>query len=62
MPIKSTMIKVGVSNNMNKVNIIVNYVLKYSSKLYKELCKRYLFRASLNLFLLPHKSLMAVGR
>ena len=56
------MIKVGVSNNMNKVNIIVNYVLKYSSKLYKELCKRYLFRASLNLFLLPHKSLMAVGR
>ena len=47
---------------MNKINIIVNYVLKYSSRLWKELHKSYLFRASLNLFLLPDKSLMAVGR
>jgi len=27
------MIKVSISNNMNKVTIIVNYVLKYSSRL-----------------------------
>jgi len=27
------MIKVSISNNMNEVNIVVNYVLKYSSKL-----------------------------
>jgi len=27
------MIKVSISNNTNKVTIIVNYVLKYSSRL-----------------------------
>jgi len=27
------MIKVSISNNMNKVTIIVNYALKYSSRL-----------------------------
>ena len=30
---QSTMIKVSISNNMYKVTIIVNYVLKYSSRL-----------------------------
>jgi hypothetical protein len=39
-----------------------SYVLKYSSRLQKELCKRYLFRAHLNLFLSLDKSLMADGR
>jgi hypothetical protein len=58
----STTIRISISNNMNKINIRVNYVLKYSSRLQKELCKRYLFRASMNLFLSPDKSLMAVGR
>jgi hypothetical protein len=47
---------------MNKINIIVNCVLKYSCRLQKELCDRYVFRASLNLFLSPDKPLMAVGR
>jgi len=27
------MIKVSISNNMNKVTIMVNYVLKYTSRL-----------------------------
>ena len=45
---------------MNKINIVVNNVLKYSTRLLKELCKRYVFRASLNLFLSTDKSLMAV--
>ena len=56
------MIKVSISNNMYKGAIIVNYVLKYSSRLYKELFKRYLFKDSLNLFLSSDKSLMAIGR
>jgi len=56
------MIRISISNNVNKFNIIVNYVLKYSSRLKKELCKGYRFRASLNLFLSPDKSLMAIGR
>ena len=56
------MIKVSISNNMKMVTIIVNYVLKYSSRLQKELCKRHLFKASLNLFLSSDKSLMAVGK
>jgi hypothetical protein len=56
------MIRISIGNNMNKINIIVSYVLKYSSRLYKELSKGYLFRASLNLFLSPDKSLMAVSR
>ena len=56
------MIRISISNNMNKIKIIVNYVLEYSSRLQKELCKGYLFRAILNLFLSPDKSLMAVGR
>jgi hypothetical protein len=29
------MIKVSISNNMNKINITVNYVLKYSPRLQK---------------------------
>ena len=56
------MIRISISNNLNKINIIVNCVLKYSSRLYKELHTRYLSRASLNLFLSPDKSLMAVGK
>jgi len=56
------MIRINISNNLNKINIIVNYVLKYFSRLWKKLCKIYLFRASLNLWLSPDKSLMAVGR
>jgi hypothetical protein len=55
------MIRVSIGKNMNKINIIVSYVLKYSSRLQKELSNRHLFRASLNLFLSPDKSLMAVG-
>jgi len=62
LTIKSTMIKVSISNNIVKVNIVVSYVLKYSSRLLKELCKRYLFTASLNLFLSSDKSLMDVGK
>jgi len=58
LTIISTTITISISSNLNKINIIVNYVLKYSSRLQKE----YLFRASLNLFLSPDKSLMAVGR
>jgi len=54
------MIRISISNDMNEINIIVSFVLKYFSILEKELCKRYLFRASLNLFLSPDKSLMAV--
>jgi len=33
LTIKSTMIKVSISNNINKVDIIINYVLKYSFRL-----------------------------
>jgi len=62
LTIMSTMIKVSISININKVIIIVSCVLKYSSILENELCKRYLVRASLNLFLSPDKSLMAVGK
>ena len=56
------MIGIKRSNNLNEINVKVSYVLKYSSRLREELCKRYLFRASLNLFLSPDKSLMAVGK
>jgi hypothetical protein len=56
------MIRISISNNPNKISIIVDYVLKYYSRWLKELCKRYDFKASLNLFLSPDKSLIAVGR
>ena len=33
LTIISTMIRISISNNVNKINIIVNYVLKHSSRL-----------------------------
>ena len=35
----SAMIRISICNNMDNINI-VNYVLKYSSRLQKELCER----------------------
>jgi len=48
------MIRISIHNNLNKINIIINYVLKYSSRLWKELCKRYLIRAKFYVLLTVH--------
>ena len=56
------MIRISISNNLNKIGIIVSYVLKYPPDYKGNYVKWYLFRAILNLFLSPDKSLMAVGR
>ena len=58
----STIIKISLSNNEIECDISTNYVSKYSFKLQKELCNRYLFNASLNLFLSPDKSLIVFGK
>jgi hypothetical protein len=56
------MVRISMSNNLNKINIVFDDVLKYSSRPQEELCKRYLCKTSLNLFLSAYKSLIAVGR
>jgi hypothetical protein len=52
----------SLSNNVNEINISNNYASKHSFTLLKELPKRYFFNASLNLFVLPVKSLIAFGK
>jgi hypothetical protein len=47
------MIRISISNNLNKINIVVDYALKYSSRLQEELLKRYIFKGSFYLFLSP---------